>query len=390
MDAVTSEHRSTVLAVDDNATNLELLVRLLGRGGYSVITAECGEDALALVRDEAVDLVILDVMMPGIDGIETCRRIRGELGKPTLPIIIATALTDRDSRRRAKAAGADDFLSKPLDAIELEVRVRNLLAVKAYHDLREQQYERVAAELERTRGQLLRVDRLATAGTLAAGTGHELNNISTVLVGLCDLIEERTLQGLPPDDEQLHQLKRATAHVAVHGRQLLAFGRCGSEKVEQVDLRSIVRDTMAMLKLTGRTACVDVHVDLPDTPVIASVDRTRIEQVLVNLVGNAADALRDTADSPQVWITCAGPDGEGRLHCRVEDNGPGIPPAQREAVFEPYYTTKPPGQGTGLGLPVVRQIVRACGGEVTTAPREGGGAAFAFWLPAASSSSIAA
>jgi C4-dicarboxylate-specific signal transduction histidine kinase len=109
----------------------------------------------------------------------------------------------------------------------------------------------------------------------------------------------------------------------------------------------------------------------------------------LNLVANGVDVMLAAGEKPQAWIACSGPDEEGRLHCRVEDNGPGVLEPQRTQVFESYYTTKPAGQGTGLGLRLVQQIIRSYGGDVTVAQRDGDGASFAFWLPAATAVSVA-
>src|SRR5262249_4395596 len=160
------------------AANRDLLRAFLVPEGYEVVEAGSGTEALRIVEDGDIDVVLLDVLMPGLNGIEACRRIREDLGRVALPIVLITAIAHRASRIRAKGLGAGDFLTKPVDDLELLARVRNLLRVKGYHDLREKQRETLQQDLERTRGQLLHVERLSTLGTLSCAVGHELNNIA--------------------------------------------------------------------------------------------------------------------------------------------------------------------------------------------------------------------
>jgi len=142
-----------ILVVDDELPNRRVLEAILGSEGFAVRHATCGSEALDIVREGGVDLVLLDVMMPGIDGIETCRRIRTDLEQPILPVIIVTALSDRSSRTRSKVCGADDYLVKPICEDELLARVRNLLARNLYY--RDAARERARAEAEAQRWKLV-------------------------------------------------------------------------------------------------------------------------------------------------------------------------------------------------------------------------------------------
>lgn len=371
-----------ILVVDDDARNRRLLEAMLTPAGYEVVEADSGHVALEIVRRRPPDLVLLDVMMPGIDGIETCRRIRHELEQKLLPIVFVTALGERESRIRGKAAGADDFLIKPIDDTELLVRVKNLLDAKAYLDQRERHRELLERELERRSAMLLHAERLASLGTLAGGVGHELNNLTAVFVSTLHFTKENAARGLPPDPEDLAQLERVADHLKLQAQNLLSLGRPGPSHAERVDVRDVVRATVAMLRAVGRTKHVAVEIELPDRPVEVTVNRARIEQVLVNLILNAADAMAEARSrSPRVVVGVRPADARGRVTCWVEDNGPGIAADRLEAIFEPYVTTKPPDRGTGLGLPVVKQIVESYGGRITVKSVVGAGATFSFDLP---------
>lgn len=374
-----------ILVVDDDARNRRLLDALLVPSGYDVVEAESGERALEILaaRPE-IDLVLLDLMMPGMDGIETCRRIRGGVGKRYLPVVFVTALGDRESRINGKEAGGDDFLTKPIDETELMVRVKNLLDAKAYHDLREANVRTLEAELERRSSQLVRAERLASLGTLAGGVGHELNNICAVFFSALHFVKGNAAEGKPPEDEDLAQLARVADHLKMHAAQLLSLGRPGPDHAERIDLREIVNGTLAMLRLTGRTKRLDVQARLPEEAVPVTVNRTRVEQVLVNLIGNAADAFDGLRGRPQqIVVTVGAADAKGRVRVCVQDTGAGIAPENLSRVFEPYVTTKAPGKGTGLGLPVAKHIVESYGGALVMESVVGTGTTVTFDLPAA-------
>ncbi|WP_158501671.1 PAS domain-containing protein [Vitiosangium sp. GDMCC 1.1324] len=242
--------------------------------------------------------------------------------------------------------------------------------------------EMLEAEVERMRRQLLQVERLATLGTLAAGVGHELRNISTVLNSLRTYFTDCAQRGVPPEQEELEELGWACEHVAMHGRHLMDLGRPGQSKVERMDLRELVSGSLAMLRTAGITKHVKVLSSTPPKPVWVEASRTRLEQVLLNLMSNAADAVEPVRDRlAEVRVHLFEDEAAGFACCRVEDTGIGIPEDKLSCIFEPWFTTKPPGRGTGLGLPVVRTILQECGGELQVESQVGMGSAFTFRLP---------
>jgi C4-dicarboxylate-specific signal transduction histidine kinase len=169
-------------------------------------------------------------------------------------------------------------------------------------------------------------------------------------------------------------------HLRVHAEHLLSLGRPGPDHAESLDLREVVTGTLAMLRTTGRAKYVEIESELPEAAVQVTINRTRIEQVIINLVGNAIDAAIGR-EGPRVRVVVAPPDEGGFVQCRVEDNGVGIAEDKLEVIFEPYFTTKPPGRGTGLGLVVVKQIVESYGGRLHVRSTPDVGSVFAFDLP---------
>jgi len=150
----------TILVVDDEQASAELTAVLLRSQGYSVITLDDGQKALPLIAEGGIDLLVVDLMMARLDGVEVCAHIRGELHEPFLPIIITTSLHDRESRIRAKEAGADDLLVKPLDGLELLVRIESLLRVRASLTGLERDRERLLRELHTARMEVHAHERL--------------------------------------------------------------------------------------------------------------------------------------------------------------------------------------------------------------------------------------
>lgn len=370
-----------VLVVDDELPNRELLEALLLPEGYEVVQAASGVEALGIVAVRRPDLVLLDVRMPEMDGIEACRRIREDLRMVFLPIVFVTAVGDRELRIRGIEAGADDFLTKPVDELELLVRVRNLLKLKRYHDQREHQRRIVEQDLESMRAQLVRIERLATLGTLASGVGHELNNIATVLESVLLMMIGRGSSEMPVA-RYVEELERVRDHISTHAAHLLELGRPGPDHTEMLDLRYVLESTLSLLRLAGKTKHLHVQCTVPDEPVLVTVNRTRIEQVLINLVANAADALDEVVGRERrIVVTLRSDPSSGRARCTVEDNGCGIPVEKLDAIFEPYFTTKAHGRGTGLGLPVVKHIVEGYGGTLSVETHPGQGATFRFDLP---------
>jgi signal transduction histidine kinase len=234
-------------------------------------------------------------------------------------------------------------------------------------------------KLEQTRTQLLLAERRATHGTLASGVGHELRNIAQIQVAAVDelaaaLRDEEDVPALARSI--LPDLERVGDHITAHGNRLMQLARPGPDHVEPLDLNGVVRDVAAMLKLAGKLGRVELVLSLPAAPVTITVNRTSVEQIFVNLIINAVDATDETGT-----ITVEVRPSGKRVQCEVRDTGSGIPADQLDKIFEPFYTTKG-DLGTGLGLPVVREIVHSYGGKLAVRSAPGAGTTFAFDLPA--------
>ena len=250
---------------------------------------------------------------------------------------------------------------------------------KAEEDLRAAKSS-IETQLEQARTQLLLAERRATLGTLAGGVGHELRNIAQIQIAAIDELQH-ALGG--PDlmkriDEILPELERVGEHITQHGQRLMQLAKPGPDRVAPIDLNEVVRDVGGMLKMAGKLRRVELVLTLGTEPLMVTVNRTRIEQILVNLVTNAVDAIG--VDGTVTVEVRASDDGK-RAVVEVRDTGSGIAPDTFDKIFEPFFTTKPSDKGTGLGLPVVREIVESYGGKIEVESELGAGATFRFDLP---------
>jgi len=233
-------------------------------------------------------------------------------------------------------------------------------------------------KLHETRQQLLLAERRATLGTLAGGVGHELRNIAQIQIAAVDELAASLRANQDVTELAQHilpELERVGEHITMHGNRLMQLAHPGSDEAEQLDFSAIVQDVTSMLRLAGKLGRVELEVLLDAGQIVVVANRTRIEQVLVNLITNAVDA---TSAAGKVTVTAK--KDRNRIVCSVADTGHGIPSELRDRIFEPFFTTKGE-KGTGLGLPVVKEIIATYGGQLTFVSSSTG-TTFTFDLPA--------
>jgi PAS domain S-box-containing protein len=240
----------------------------------------------------------------------------------------------------------------------------------------------IEEQLDQTRGSLLLAERRATLGTLAGGVGHELRNIAQIQVAAVDELNSALEAGEDVTTlvrEVIGDLERVGEHITQHGQRLMQLARPGPDHVTPVDLDLIVRDVVSMLRGAGKLRRLEVITTVGEGLQV-TVNRTRIEQILVNLIVNAVDAIGDNKVGT-ITIDVRPTGDEKRVVCTVTDTGSGIPDDQLDKIFQPFFTTKPEDRGTGLGLPVAREIVQSYGGNLTVTSTVGTGTTFTFDLP---------
>ncbi len=360
------EIRARVLVVDDEPRNRALLVGVLGPD-HDVIEAASGEDALDLLGREPIDLVLLDVMMPGMNGFDTCREIKRRHAEPYLPVLLLTALSDQDSRVLGFEAGADDFLPKPFDRREL------LLRTRAFLRLRDQD-----GRIRRQLGEMRELDRLKD--DLAALVVHDLRNPLAGLDGLLWVLKNDAIEGDQRD--LLEGAMTASRHLR-HAIEDMLKVRLIEQQALELDRQPTSMHAVAALAvgmLDGDARARGLAIELTGDDVVAAVDAGLVRRAVENLLANA---LRFTRPRTTVSVVVDS-DGEA-VEIAVGDRGPGIPDAQKRDVFAKYASaegaTGHVRRGNGLGLYLVELTALAHGGFASVEDRPGGGALFRIRLP---------
>ncbi len=358
---------ATVLIVDDTPESIEVMQGAFDGEGYTILVADNGFKALALAEERKPDVVLLDVMMPVLDGFEVCRRMRQSATISQVPILLVTALDDRDSRLRGLEAGADDFISKPVDRLELRARVKTITRLNRFQRLAQAQQRLAQSE---------RLDAIARA---ASGIAHDFANyLMSISAGLF-LIRERMHLG-DPNIEVVDSLTATVSQAVSFVDQIKLLARGGTPGIERVDMGKIIADMQTMLRHLSRGATLEFA--LSDTPVVVMADAAQMRQVIINLVVNASEAV---ADNGKITVRLEPNGAKGHAVLEVSDNGCGMDAATLSQIFDPYFTTKGDVGGTGLGLSTVHGIVHTAGGCVDVRSQLGHGTTFLIYWPLAAS-----
>jgi signal transduction histidine kinase len=380
-----AETPATILVVDDNLQNREVAEGHLVGAGYRVVQAEGGAEALAFLIANPPDLVLLDVLMPGMDGYETCRRIRALPSGNDVPVLFLTALGDLETHRAAMESGADDFLTKPLNRTELLIRVRSLLRIKQLSDELRRNYEVIRTQ----RDALLAAQR--QKDELTALIVHDLKNpLSSILSNT-----QFVLGGEVPDPEMRESLEdvvRASQSMVRLVMNLLDISRSedGALKphVSEFALPDLLTEVRSEMDRRIQDKQQSLSVSL--APGVGAVrgDRELLRRTLENLIDNA---YKYGPRAATIWmeVTPATMDdgAEPAVEIRVRDEGDGIPEAYRQVVFEKYGRAATGAvearSSHGLGLVFCRRAVDVHGGAIWIEGEQGRGACFCIRLPIA-------
>ena len=370
-----------ILIVDDEPANVLLIERILEEAGYRRVSSTTdSRRALPLYRELAPDLVVLDLMMPHLDGLAVLEQLRTETPAGAyVPVLVLTADATQEAMRRALTAGARDFLTKPFEQFEVLLRIGNLLDTRRLHLALEEQNRSLEATVRQRTEQLLQSEKVATMGSLLAGVAHELNNPLAVLSGQAQLLHG---QGQDPDVvRRAAKISEAADRCVRIVRNFLALARQRPPERSHTSLKQVALGALELLAYELRTENIEVVVDLADDLPVLWADPHQLHQVVVNLVTNAHHAMRRQPGARRVTVRAWLDRERGRVRLEVSDTGPGIPAEIQARIFEAFFTTKPPGEGTGLGLSLCRSIIDEHGGSLTVRSEVGAGTAFFVDLP---------
>lgn len=352
----------TILIVDDTPANISVLVDALADTGHQLLVAEDGEDALEQTTHTAPDLILLDVMMPGIDGYETCRRLKARADMRDIPVIFMTALHDTAEKVKAFAAGAVDYITKPIQHEEALARIQAHITLR-----------RLRRELERELAIKERFMRIAA---------HDLRNPLCLILISGEMARRKG--GAGPLGEYLENIDSSARQMRRIIDTFLGGQRSGGEAhglPGRSDLNLIAGAVAAQNEPAAERKQITVELALAEPLPPVAGDPGHAYQALTNYLSNA---LKFLPAGGRVTIATAA--NEWRVRCTVTDNGPGVPPRERVLLFTEHarLSNRPTAgeESTGLGLSIVKQLIESEGGQVGADFPAQGGSVFWFELPA--------
>ncbi|BAU14531.1 response regulator receiver sensor signal transduction histidine kinase [Leptolyngbya sp. NIES-3755] len=419
----------SILIVDDTPNNIRLLFEVLHEEGFDVSVAKSGEIALEQLTLNQPDLILLDVMMPGIDGFETCRRLKASEETKEIPIVFMTALTDSVDKVKGLKLGAVDYITKPIEIQEVLARIhihitlrktqRELTAEVTERRQTEVKLQRSLNDLRNAQAQLIQAEKMSSLGQLVAGIAHEINNPVNFIFGnlgharqytqdlleLLQLYEQKCVhcnseieakteeidfdflrQDLP---KLIDSMKVGAERIREIVLSLRIFSRLDEAGLKQVDIHQGIDSTLTILghrlKAKSSDSCnIEIVQNYSDLPLIECY-AGQLNQVFMNILSNAIDALEESVQLqkqliPTIMISTSLVGDQ--IQIQIADNGIGMSPEVRQRIFDPFFTTKPVGVGTGMGLAISYQVItNRHRGVLDCRSRSGQGTEFLIQLP---------
>ena len=373
-----------ILIVDDEEKNIRLLKAMLMSEKYQIFEAINGEQALKGATAVNPDLILLDVMMPGINGFDVCRKLKRADETKIIPIVMVTALSEKEHRVKALEAGADDFLSKPVDRSELVVRVKSLLRIKTYHDELWASNREIAEQNEKLR-ELEKIKEGLTHMII-----HDLNNPLSSIMASLDLIllkepalSQNHLGHMTACLDYCRDLKDMIL-------SLLEIHKMEEGKLELdtelSDITELIAEVMQQAEFKAREYQVILSANGSEAPCTVVVDRGLMRRVIANLLSNA---IRHTPVGGSVEVKTDWLSANESIRLQVIDTGNGLAPEYHQKVFDKFEQVRLKREGvpvgsSGLGLAFCKMAVEAHGGTIwVESEGEGKGATFQFTLPVA-------
>jgi signal transduction histidine kinase len=428
----------TILVIDDNPTNLGVIVDYLEAKNFTVLVAQDGESGLKRANYAHPDLILLDVLMPGMDGFETCLYLKQNAATYEIPVIFMTALSNTEDKVKGFAVGAVDYVTKPVQQEELLARIQVHLKLQELSKTLEEKNKLLAernshleatlTELKQAQIQIIQSEKMSSLGQLVAGVAHEINNplnfvdanlnyVQGYTEDLLDFVRlydkhypdpipeiqakanEIDIEFLQTDlSKLLNSMRVGTERINQIVLSLRNFSRMDEAEFKAVDIHDGLDSTLLILqhrlKATAKRAEIQIIRNYADLPLIECY-AGQLNQVFMNILANAIDAIDEASDQQVqddesfkmgcIQISTALNELQHEspwVKICISDNGSGIPQHIKQKIFEPFFTTKPTGKGTGMGMSISYQIiVEKHGGLLNCCSTAGAGTEFVIQIP---------
>jgi len=351
-----AEKKSKILIVDDAIDTVELLTKRFRSEGYETAEAYDGEEALRRVDEYNPDLIVLDVMMPKMDGYEVCRRLKTDENKKYIPVLMLTAKGEIESKVKGLEIGADDYLAKPFDYKELSARIKSLLTIKA------------------AREELVEEEKSVALEKMMDEVAHEIRNPLVSIGGFAKRVHDRLSEN-DPNKKYLEMIMDEVLKLENMVKLLIELKTMAVCYSECADVNEIIMEALAIHEKELADMSIAVKTELMDDPPCISGDKEQLKVAISNLVKNAVEAMQA---SPKV-LTLATSVSDRWMIIRVTDTGKGIPNDKLKSIFHPFYTSKI--YGPGLGLTLTLKIIQQHGGTISAESEIGKGTTFTIRLP---------
>jgi len=351
------DKKNKILIVDDAEDTVDLLRKRFRAEGYDTDQAFNGEEGLQKVSEYNPDLVVLDVMMPKMDGYEVCKRMKSDEKTKYIPVLMLTAKGEVDYKVKGLETGADDYMAKPFDYKELSARIRSLLSIKATHE------KKVATEKTGALEQM--IDEVA----------HEIRNPLTSIGGFA----RKVFNKLSEDDPNRKYLQMIIEDVAVLEdmiRQLIELKSMEISQKEPVNMNDLILDSLGVFQKEISEKNIQVKTELTENLPLLSIDKKLMKRSLCNMIKNAIEAMETTAKELQIVSVFSG----DTLNIKITDTGKGIDKDKIRNIFDPMVSSKM--FSPGLGLTFALKIVQYHNGTISVDSEPGRGTTFTITLPA--------
>jgi len=366
-----------LLLVDDEEGFRMTIAKRLERRGFSQIQASCGEQCLEILDREPVDVVVLDVKMPGISGIETLKAIKQKHDK--IQVILLTGNVAVSDGIQGIKAGAYDYLTKPVEIDHLVNKVRQAFEMTR---LEEQKTAQLAYR-KKLEKKIVDTERLVSLGTMSTGIAHEINNPLAIINEAAGFIKQVITAPTMDTDSQkkalllgVEKIEKSVKRASRITHQLLGHVKRQRPQFSEVDLTELMHETLGLLKKEVDAKQIRIIWKLHQKKLTLWSDAYQIRQVLMNLLNNAIQAMGENG-----CITLSSCETHDAVILEIGDNGRGIPRENLGKIFDPFFTTKSFDEGTGLGLFVVHKIMSDLKGEIEVNSTVGKGTCFTIKLP---------